>query len=173
MAQPPPELEGQPRSPLSPTHDSLTCSYVTVQLKVLSVQVDVLTSEVIKIKQAVDLLGSSKPPAQQQPNQQQEIQEILTKFNTQNDNKMSKIMAEFMDLCQDRMSTNVEFSRTNQGTKDELLDIKDLMLRMCSAVINCAVAWADKMIEVKETDKKMPSKAAFIQDKMDKEYKDT
>eukprot|EP00957_Ditylum_brightwellii_P148115 11276851-Ditylum_brightwellii.AAC.1 len=44
---------------------------------------------------------------------------------------------------------------------------------MRSAETNSAVAWVDKIKEVKETVKRTPSKVAFIQDKMDKEYKDT
>eukprot|EP00957_Ditylum_brightwellii_P152993 11645882-Ditylum_brightwellii.AAC.1 len=56
MAQPPPELEGPPCSPSSPTHNSPSCSYTAVQLKVLPTQIDVLTSKVIELIQAVDLL---------------------------------------------------------------------------------------------------------------------
>eukprot|EP00957_Ditylum_brightwellii_P146958 11188651-Ditylum_brightwellii.AAC.1 len=86
---------------------------------------------------------------------------------------MSKILAEFMDLRQDIMSANEEFSSTNQQTKDEFLKIKDVLLKMHSAETNCTVVWADEMKEVKETVERTPSKVAFIQDKMDKEYEDT
>eukprot|EP00957_Ditylum_brightwellii_P075215 5715850-Ditylum_brightwellii.AAC.1 len=86
---------------------------------------------------------------------------------------MSKILAEFMDLHQDIMSANEKFSRANQQTKDEFFEIKDFMLKMHSAETNHVVAWAYKMKEVKEMVKRTFSKVAFIQDKMDKEYRDT